>query len=182
MMTAQSPTTTQGQSAIIKVKVEEEQCPYALKFTGGSLLLQDRDPIIEKSIASLKKNLKCVTRVKPSLQDIESLIFAWKITKHVKSNAIVLVKDKATIGIGAGQMSRVDSVTMACIKGGTRTRGAVLASDGFFPMADNIEVAASYGIKAIIQPGGSIRDKDVIETCDKHKIAMLFTGKRHFRH
>jgi phosphoribosylaminoimidazolecarboxamide formyltransferase/IMP cyclohydrolase len=148
-----------------------------LKRISGGLLLQDKD------LATLdKKNLKVVTKKKPTKQDMESLIFGWKVAKHVKSNAIILTKGTKTIGIGAGQMSRVDSVFIATKKAGKQTAGAVLASDAFFPKEDAIQLAAKYKIKAIIQPGGSIADEAIIKMADKHKIAMVTTGMRHFRH
>ena len=107
---------------------------------------------------------------------------AWQVVKHVKSNAIVLVKNGATIGVGAGQMSRVDSVHMAVRKAGDRVRGSVLASDAFFPFRDNIDEAARAGVTAVVQPGGSVRDAEVIAAADEHGMAMVFTGRRHFRH
>jgi phosphoribosylaminoimidazolecarboxamide formyltransferase/IMP cyclohydrolase len=110
------------------------------------------------------------------------MLFAWRVVKHVKSNAIVFAKGKATVGIGAGQMSRVDSVRIAVWKAGDRAKGAVMASDAFFPFRDGIDEAARAGITAVIQPGGSLRDGEVIEAADEHGIAMVFTGVRHFRH
>jgi phosphoribosylaminoimidazolecarboxamide formyltransferase/IMP cyclohydrolase len=110
------------------------------------------------------------------------LDFAWRIVRHVRSNAIVLARHEAVIGVGAGQMSRVDSVEIAIRKAGSRAAGAVMASDAFFPFADSIERAAAAGIRAVIQPGGSMRDQDSIAACDQHAIAMIFTGRRHFRH
>jgi phosphoribosylaminoimidazolecarboxamide formyltransferase/IMP cyclohydrolase len=127
-------------------------------------------------------NLKVVTKKKPTAKEMESLIFGWKVAKHVKSNAIILTKGTKTIGIGAGQMSRVDSVFISTKKAGKATPGAVLASDAFFPKEDAIQLAAKYKIKAIIQPGGSIADEAIIKMADKHKIAMVTTGMRHFRH
>ncbi len=109
-----------------------------------------------------------------------SLSFAWRVAKHVKSNAIVLIKDERTAGIGAGQMSRVDSVEMAVKKAGEK--GCVLASDAFFPFRDGIDAAAKAGVTAIIQPGGSIRDEEVIAAANEHDMAMVFTGIRHFKH
>lgn len=156
--------------------------PYDLKFTKMGVLLQDRDQPVVLTEAKLKKSLKWVTKTKLPSRDIDSLIFAWKCAKVVRSNAIVLVQGKKTVGIGGGQMSRVDSVKIACMKAEARTQGSLLASDAFFPMADNIDVAHEYGIGAIIQPGGSIRDPEVIEACDRHGIAMAFTGTRHFKH
>ena len=113
---------------------------------------------------------------------MDDLVFAWNVVKHVKSNAIVVAKDGVSIGVGAGQMNRVGSCDIALTHAGENAKGAVLASDAFFPFADNIEVAAKAGISAIIQPGGSIRDEEVIEACNKYGIAMVFTGVRHFKH
>ena len=155
---------------------------YDFKVTKSGLLLQDRDRPIWEHEAALKKNLRWVTQKKLEAKEIGDLLFAWKCAKVVRSNAIVLTKGKQTVGIGGGQMSRVDSVKLACLKAGERTRGAVLASDGFFPMPDNIEVAHEYGIRAIIQPGGSIRDQEIIDACNHSGIAMAFTGERHFHH
>ena len=147
------------------------------KRVSGGLLLQDKDT------ATLDMNkLRVVTKKKPTKKELESLIFGWKVAKHVKSNAIVLAKGTKTIGIGAGQMSRVDSVFIATKKAGKATTGAVLASDAFFPKEDAVQLAAKYKIRAIIQPGGSIADKAIIKMADKYKIAMLLTGIRHFRH
>ena len=143
----------------------------------GGILIQDYD---QKGVS--KQELKVVTKVSPSEDQIDSLIFAWKICKHVKSNAIVLVRDGQTVGIGAGQMSRVDSVIIASRKAGQRSQGAVLASDAFFPMRDGIDQAVQAGVKAIIQPGGSIRDQQIIDACNEGGIAMVFTGTRHFKH
>jgi len=111
-----------------------------------------------------------------------SLLFAWEVAKHVKSNAIVLARSTKTVGIGMGQTSRVDSVFMAIKRAGKRAHGAVMASDAFFPKPDNIALAKKAGIKAIIQPGGSIADQDVIRAADRAKIAMVLTGVRHFKH
>ena len=114
--------------------------------------------------------------------DLKSLLFAWKVVKWVKSNAIVLTKGTKTVGIGAGQMSRVDAAFMAIHKAGSRSKDSVLASDAFFPKPDAVELASKAGIKAIIQPGGSISDEEVIDLCNEKDIAMYFTGMRHFRH
>lgn len=127
-------------------------------------------------------HLKTVTKRKPTKSEMIDLIFAWKVCKHVKSNAIVVAKEGKTVGIGAGQTSRVSSVEIAINQANYNTKDAVLASDAFFPFKDSIEIAASARIAAIIQPGGSIRDKEIIETCDKYNIAMVFTGMRHFKH
>ncbi len=154
----------------------------SLRFGRSGLLVQDSDPSLRGKEKAILKELKCVTSVKPSKEDLDSLVFAWKCAKLVKSNAIVLAKGTKTVGIGAGQMSRVDSVRIACQKAGHEAKGSVLASDGFFPMPDNIEVAHENGIRMIIQPGGSIKDSDVIHACNQFGIGMVFTGRRHFRH
>ncbi|MBI3307566.1 MAG: bifunctional phosphoribosylaminoimidazolecarboxamide formyltransferase/IMP cyclohydrolase [Candidatus Omnitrophica bacterium] len=156
--------------------------PYDLRFIKGGILLQDRDQPTPLHLDQLKKNLSFVTESKVSGSEIDDLIFAWKCVKVVKSNAIVITQGRQTVGIGAGQMSRVDSVEIACRKAGYRTDGGILASDAFFPMPDSIEEAARYKIRAIIQPGGSLRDADVIAACNRFGIAMAFTGARHFRH
>lgn len=147
------------------------------KKVDGGLLVQDKD-----SLTLDEKNLKIVTKKKPAKSELSSLIFAWKVAKHVKSNAIILTRGTKTVGIGAGQMSRVDSVFIAAKKAGPLTKGSVLASDAFFPKEDAIVLAAKHKIKAIIQPGGSIADEEIIKMADKHKIAMVTTGIRHFRH
>ena len=123
-----------------------------------------------------------VTQRTPTPREMADLRFAWLVAKHVKSNAIVLAKDSMIVGVGAGQMSRVDSVHLSVRKAGDRAAGSVLASDAFFPFRDNIDEAAKAGIKAIVQPGGSVRDQDSIDACNQHGLAMVFTGVRHFRH
>jgi phosphoribosylaminoimidazolecarboxamide formyltransferase/IMP cyclohydrolase len=151
-----------------------------IKSVAGGLLAQTRDNVLFDENA-----LTVATKKSPSAQQMSDLKMALTVAKHVKSNAIVLVKDGATIGIGAGQMSRIDSTTIACRKAadaGLSTQGAALASEAFFPFADNVELAASHGIGAIIQPGGSIRDPEVLASADAYGIAMIFTGIRHFRH
>jgi phosphoribosylaminoimidazolecarboxamide formyltransferase/IMP cyclohydrolase len=130
-------------------------------------------------------DLKIVTRRTPTQAEIDDLIFAWKVAKYVKSNAIVYARDRQTIGIGAGQMSRVYSARIAGIKAADEkleVRGSVMASDAFFPFRDGIDAAAAAGIRAVIQPGGSMRDAEVIAAADEHDMAMVFTGMRHFRH
>ncbi len=112
----------------------------------------------------------------------DDIAFSWEMVRHVKSNAIVLANDAALVGVGAGQMSRVDSVEIAIHKAGDRSRGSVLASDAFFPFPDSIDRAAKAGVVAIIQPGGSKKDDEVIAACNHHRIPMIFTGKRHFKH
>jgi len=148
-----------------------------IKSVDGGVLIQDLDVDIDN-----KENMKVVTRIEPDANQWDDLLFGWQIVKNVKSNAIVLASDCSTVGIGAGQMSRIDSAEIAIRKSDGRCNGSVLASDAFFPFEDVVELAAKNGIKAIIQPGGSIRDKEVIESCNKNKIPMVFTGKRHFRH
>jgi phosphoribosylaminoimidazolecarboxamide formyltransferase/IMP cyclohydrolase len=143
----------------------------------GGLLVQTRDAGADKP-----DDWKCVTKRKPTEDEFLALHFAWFVCKHVKSNAIVLANGTSVVGVGAGQMSRVDSVQIAVRKAGDRVKGSVLASDAFFPFRDNVDAAAAAGVKAIIQPGGSVKDADSIAACDEHGIAMLFTGMRHFRH
>ena len=144
----------------------------------GGVLLQDMDQGINGDL----NNLKVVSSRQPTEEEIESMRFSWRVCKHVRSNAIVFGRGKQTIGIGAGQMSRVDSVKLAISKARTDVRGCVMASDAFFPFRDAIDEAAGVGITAIIQPGGSIKDHDVIKAIDEYKMAMVFTGVRHFRH
>ena len=127
-------------------------------------------------------NLKNATKIKPTKDQMRDLLFAWNVCKYVKSNAIVLVKSQKTVGIGAGQMSRVDSVKIALEKSKGRAPGSVMASDAFFPFRDSVDLAADAGISAIIQPGGSIRDKEVINAANERGIAMVLTGVRVFRH
>jgi phosphoribosylaminoimidazolecarboxamide formyltransferase/IMP cyclohydrolase len=143
----------------------------------GGLLVQGRD-VGSEDFAQLK----VVTKRAPTEAEMHDLRFAWLVCKHVKSNAIVLGKGGMVVGVGAGQMSRVDSVQIAVRKAGERCKGSVLASDAFFPFRDNIDEAARAGVTAVIQPGGSVRDADSIQACDEHGLAMVFTGIRHFRH
>ena len=146
----------------------------------SGLLVQERD-----SVTLTPNNLKIVTRRQPSVQEFNDLLFAWEIVKCVKSNAIVYAKNRATIGIGAGQMSRVFSTVIAGLKAsevGLEVAGAVMASDAFFPFRDGVDSAVQTGITAIIQPGGSLRDPEIIQAADEAGISMLFTGLRHFRH
>jgi len=147
------------------------------KFVRGGALCQSAD-----DIETTEASLKIATKREPTPEEIKSLLFAWKVVKHTKSNAIVLVKGTATVGIGMGQTSRVDAAELAVKRAGDRAKGAVLASDAFFPMPDGVEVPTSAGVTAIIQPGGSKGDPDVIAAADKAKAAMVFTGVRHFKH
>ncbi|MFM2289431.1 MAG: phosphoribosylaminoimidazolecarboxamide formyltransferase [Pseudomonadota bacterium] len=153
---------------------------YELRSVNGGLLVQDRDT---GTIAAAQ--LKVVTKRAPEARELADLLFAWRVAKMVKSNAIVFARDAATVGVGAGQMSRVYSTRIAAIKAedeNLAVKGAVMASDAFFPFRDGLDTAASYGITAVVQPGGSVRDAEVIAAADEHGIAMVFTGMRHFRH
>ncbi len=154
-----------------------ERSRMDMKRIGGGLLLQDADELTLDP-----EKLKVVSKVQPDDATLEELKFAWKVAKHVKSNAIVYARGTETVGIGAGQMSRVDSARLAIEKANKEVKGCVMASDAFFPFRDSIDAAAERGIRAIIQPGGSIRDEEVIQAADEHKIAMVFTGIRHFKH
>jgi phosphoribosylaminoimidazolecarboxamide formyltransferase / IMP cyclohydrolase len=146
------------------------------KHVTGGILLQSSDAVEDDS------GYKIVTEARPSPQQMGDLIFAWRVARVVKSNAIVLARDGATVGVGAGQMSRVDSSEIAVKKAGERVQGAAAASDAFFPFADGVEALAEAGIEAVIQPGGSVRDEEVVEAANRHGLAMVFTGRRHFLH
>ena len=128
------------------------------------------------------KNWRIVTYKKPSKEELVSMEFAVKCVKHIKSNSVVFVKDTHTVGIGGGQTARVDATFIATHKGNDKIKGSTMASDAFFPFRDAVDVAAEAGVKAIVQPGGSIRDEEVIEAANEHKISMVFTGQRYFRH
>jgi phosphoribosylaminoimidazolecarboxamide formyltransferase/IMP cyclohydrolase len=149
---------------------------FDLKRVSGGMLVQDADKLL------LGQELRIVTKRRPTDQESRDLHFAWRVAKHVKSNAIVLAQGGRTVGVGAGQMSRVDSVKLSIQKANPTANGAVLASDAFFPFRDGIDEAATAGITAVIQPGGSVRDAEVIEAADEHGISMIFTGLRHFKH
>jgi phosphoribosylaminoimidazolecarboxamide formyltransferase / IMP cyclohydrolase len=146
------------------------------RSVAGGLLVQSSDPRDDISEA------KVVTRAQPTAEQWRDLHFAWTVAKHVKSNAIVFARDRIAVGIGAGQMSRVDSTDLAARRAGDRARGAVCASDAFFPFRDGLDAAVAAGAIAVVQPGGSVRDDEVIEAADEHGIPMVFTGRRHFRH
>ncbi|MDO9536889.1 MAG: bifunctional phosphoribosylaminoimidazolecarboxamide formyltransferase/IMP cyclohydrolase, partial [Thermoplasmata archaeon] len=150
---------------------------FDLKRVVGGLLVQSRD-LSKLDTAALKT----VSKREPTSKELEDMIFAWKVVKHVTSNAIVLVRNKATVGVGAGQMSRVGSVSIAVKKAGDNSRDSVMASDAFFPFRDGVDVAGKAGITAIIHPGGSIRDKEVIDAANEYNIAMVTTGMRCLRH
>ncbi len=156
-----------------------EGFPQGLDYrrVDGGLLVQTRDVSADKP-----EEWKVVTKRTPTAEERAALEFAWPVCKHVKSNAIVLANNTSIVGVGAGQMSRVVSVEISIKKAGERAKGSVLASDAFFPFPDNVELAAAAGVTAIVQPGGSVKDAESIAACDKHGIAMLFTGVRHFRH
>ena len=143
----------------------------------GGVIVQETDT----SILS-EENLQVVTENKPSDNDMKTMLFGWKVLKHVKSNGILIVKDNTTVGVGAGQVSRVDSVDIAMKKSGESIKDSILCSDAFFPFRDSIDKIAGSGIKAVLQPGGSVRDDEVISACNEHGIAMVFTGQRCFKH
>ena len=147
-----------------------------IRRVSGGILLQDVDNVL------LGPESRIVTKRRPTENEHRDLHFAWRVAKHVKSNAIVLAEGGRTIGVGAGQMSRVDSVKLSIQKAQPTARGSVLASDAFFPFRDGIDEAGRAGVTAIIQPGGSVRDAEVVQAADEHGIAMIFTGLRHFKH
>ena len=151
------------------------------KFFDSYFLLQQKDDLVFH-----KKKLKCVTKNKPSSKELKDIEFAFRVCKHVKSNAIVIVKNSSTIGIGAGQQNRLDSCRIATQKARKfqpkNLTNSIAASDAFFPFADGIKTLINAGVKIIVQPGGSIRDKEVINAANKAKIKMVFTGIRHFNH
>ncbi len=148
-----------------------------VKAIAGGFLVQDADDLVENS-----SQWQIVTEKHPDPSQMEELLFAWKVAKHVKSNGIVITRDRATLGIGAGQMNRVGSVKIALEQAGAKAQGAVLASDGFFPFDDSVRIAASQGITAIVQPGGSLKDDDSIKAANELGLVMVFTGVRHFLH
>ncbi|MCP3028373.1 bifunctional phosphoribosylaminoimidazolecarboxamide formyltransferase/IMP cyclohydrolase [Halobacillus sp. A5] len=160
----------------IDIKKPETQT-HKLTSVSGGLLVQDTD---EGTLEDVE--LEVATERQPTEQELKDLELGWKVVKHVKSNAIVVAKSDQTLGVGAGQMNRVGAAQIAFEQAGDQAQGAILASDAFFPMPDTVEAAASAGIKAIIQPGGSKRDQDSIDACNKHGIAMVFTKMRHFKH
>jgi phosphoribosylaminoimidazolecarboxamide formyltransferase/IMP cyclohydrolase len=159
------------------LRVTDARPGPVVKAVSGGFLVQspDAQPIDRAAMRSVGAR-------EPTESEWEQLTFAWRVVKHVKSNAIVLARDLAAVGVGAGQMSRVESVEIAVKRAGDRAHGTSLASDAFFPMPDGVEVAAAAGVTAIIQPGGSIRDKEVLAVADAHGMAMVYTGQRHFRH
>ena len=184
-----APKVTEAASEVVSAKKnvrlmecgfwpEQSAARLDLKRVNGGMLVQDAD-------LDLFTELKVVTKRAPTDQEMEDLLFTWRVAKFVKSNAIVYGRSNATVGVGAGQMSRVNSARIAAIKAehaGIPVQGAVMASDAFFPFRDGLDNAASVGVTAVIQPGGSMRDAEVIAAADEHNIAMVFTGMRHFRH
>lgn len=160
-----------------ELSINRKKPGYSMQKLTGGLLVQERD-----LAETIESDLEVVTKKVPTESEIADLLFAWKVVKHVKSNAIVMARDEMIVGVGAGQMSRIDAMMIAGRKADGRQNGGIAASDAFFPFPDAVEKAAALGIKAIIQPGGSIRDEKVITACNQFGIAMVFTGKRHFRH
>ena len=148
-----------------------------MKKVAGGMLLQDADTIEAK-----REEMQVVSKRQPTEAEWRQAMFAWKIVKHVKSNAIVVAGNDQTYGVGAGQMNRVGSAAIALEQAGEKSKGAVLASDAFLPFRDSVDTAAKAGISLIIQTGGSIRDQESIDAANEHGITMIFTGKRHFKH
>ena len=159
------------------VEVKSAKTPRVVKQVSGGMLLQDAD---HGHVTASK--LKTVTERKPTEDELAALLFAWRVCKHVKSNAIVYARNGQTIGVGAGQMSRVDAAKFGAMKAVLPLGGCVAASDAFFPFPDGLETVVASGATAVIQPGGSVRDDEVIAAANKLGIAMVFTGMRHFRH
>jgi phosphoribosylaminoimidazolecarboxamide formyltransferase/IMP cyclohydrolase len=161
---------------VVNEKDAGDAVDYEIKRVSGGILVQERDSTL------LGAETKVATDRTPSAEERRDLEFAWRVAKHVKSNSIVLAKEGRTVGVGAGQMSRVDSVKISIQKAHPTSKGAVMASDAYFPFRDGIDEAAKAGVTAIIQPGGSLRDQEVIQAANEHGIAMVFTGLRHFKH
>ena len=158
-------------------KIVKREPKLEIRNVDGGLLVQDVDT---KMLT--RDNLNVVTNKKPTDQEIDTALFTWKVLRHAKSNGILIAKDNTTVGLGAGQVSRVDAVQMALHKGGQNVKGGVLASDAFFPFRDSIDAIGDTGITTVLQPGGSIRDQEVIDACNEHGMAMVFTGQRCFKH
>lgn len=161
---------------ILEIPMQEKDA-WEMKYITGGVLLQEKDAQI-----ITPDSLKVVTKRKPKQEDIDAMLFAWRVLKHIKSNGILIAKYNTTVGIGAGQVSRIDAVDLAVRKAGENIRDSILASDAFFPFRDSIDRIAKTGVRAIIQPGGSMRDEEVIAACNENDIAMVFTGMRCFRH
>jgi phosphoribosylaminoimidazolecarboxamide formyltransferase / IMP cyclohydrolase len=162
---------------VLRVGEKESAKTFEYKQISGGMLVQTKD-----THQLTRADLKVVTSRAPSDKEIDDLLFAWTVCKHTKSNAIVYARDKQTVGVGAGQMSRVDSVKIGAMRAQLPIEGSVLASDAFFPFRDGLDEAAKHGITAVIQPGGSVRDEEVIAAANQHGLAMVFTGVRHFKH
>ena len=177
---AQAEFAKKANLRILEVPLAHEGNAFDLKRVGGGLLVQSSDAhVLERSA------LKVVTQKKPTEAQLADLLFAWRVAKFVKSNAIVFARAGMTVGVGAGQMSRIDSARIAAIKAqhaGLELKGSVVASDAFFPFRDGLDAVADAGAVVVIQPGGSVRDEEVIAAADERGIAMVFTGVRHFRH
>ena len=177
---AQKELAAKENLRLLEVPLAHEVQAHDYKRVGGGLLVQTSDALLLN-----EKELKAVTRKKPTQEQTRDLLFAWRVAKYVKSNAIVFCRDGATVGIGAGQMSRLDSVRVAAMKAQEaklELKGAAVASDAFFPFRDGVDALADAGAAAVIQPGGSMRDDEVIAAANEHGVAMVFTGTRHFRH
>jgi phosphoribosylaminoimidazolecarboxamide formyltransferase/IMP cyclohydrolase len=165
---------------VLEVALSPQANPYDSKRVGGGLLVQSADALNVPAA-----DIRVVTKKQPDARQLADLLFAWRVAKYVKSNAIVFCGDGMTLGVGAGQMSRIDSARIASIKAenaGLSLQGSVVASDAFFPFRDGLDVVARAGAAAVIQPGGSVRDEEVIAAADEHGIVMALTGVRHFRH
>src|SRR6185369_12754402 len=165
---------------VLELPMAHDANPYDLKRVGGGVLVQSAD---SRNVGAL--DLRVVTKRQPTPQQLQDLLFAWKVAKFVKSNAIVFCADGMTLGVGAGQMSRIDSARIASIKAanaGLSLAGSAVASDAFFPFRDGLDVVIDAGAACVIQPGGSMRDDEVIAAADERDIAMVLTGTRHFRH
>src|SRR5690606_35923583 len=166
---------------VLKLPADWQQERMDVRLVAGGLLLQDADRFAD-DIESVAKGWQLVSGERPADDDMTNLIFAWKACRAVKSNAIVLAQGSATVGIGMGQVNRVDSCRLAVERAGDRAAGSVAASDAFFPFADGPQVLIDAGIKTIIQPGGSVRDQEVIDAARAANVTMFFTGERHFFH
>lgn len=168
--------STKPNLRVLEMPVQLKEA-WEMKFITGGVLVQEKDAQI-----ITQDELKIVTVAQPSQQEMDAMLFAWRVLKHIKSNGILIAKNNTTVGIGAGQVSRIDAVDLAVRKAGEKVSDSILASDAFFPFRDSIDRIAATGVRAIIQPGGSVRDEEVIAACNENNIAMVFTGKRCFRH
>lgn len=171
--------STKKNLRIIKLShssIKSSERKYIRSILGGILVQEVDDKLIEPN------EWKVPTKLQMSIEDKADLAFAWRVVRHVRSNAIVVASAGQTLGIGAGQMNRIGAAKIALEAAGEKAQGAVLASDGFFPFDDTVHLASRYGIKSIIQPGGSIRDQSSIDACNQLGLSMIFTGKRHFLH